>query len=119
MRLKSQKSAGHFRVVLDDRQRDLRDQQDFFNALLKDSLASQQERARQMVLGVVGEKAAGVPAVADDEADMSKPKAADPFAGQRELAHRLVLACAVDENSAQPAEDSDVDKSEPEVGEGG
>lgn len=119
MRLKSQKSAGCLRVVLEDRQRELRGQQDFFNALLRESLASQQERAHQMVSGVVDKKVTGVPAVACDVADTSKPKAADPFARQRELAHKLVLACAVDKNSVQPVEDSDVDKSKPEVGEGG
>ena len=57
MRLKSQKSAGHLRVALDDRQRDLRGQQAFFNELLRESLTSQQERARRMVSGLVGGKA--------------------------------------------------------------
>lgn len=119
MRLKSQKSAGHLRVVLDDRQRDLRGQQAFFNELLRESLTSQQERARRMVSGLVGGKGAGIPAVATDATSMQKPEAEDPFAKQRELAHRLAAACTVDQNSGQRAEDPDVDKSEPEVGEGG
>lgn len=119
MRLKSQKSAGHLRVVLDDRQRDLRGQQAFFNELLRESLTSQQERARRMVSGLVGGKCAGIPAVATDATSMQKPEAEDPFAKQRELAHRLATACTVDQNSGQRAEDPDVDKSEPEVGKGG
>lgn len=68
-----------------------------------------------MVSGLVGGKGAGVPAVTTDTANMQKPEAEDPFAKQRELAHRLAAASTVDQNSGQSAEAPDADKPEPEM----